>query len=138
FEGVRCTLDSFAVDAFVNLEQPTAADVSADNAHYVGRLTRIGMGIEDDKGRCITTGVTRILDATVTARRLRLTPDSRCVLKLLVTRLPSGDVVPPDECATLPGFTASIGWYRFGRPVGGEAPQPASDERSTSDGCCRR
>ena len=74
FPGVRCIRETYILDVFVNLAQPKIADI--DGPHYVGRMTRLGMGIADDKGRCNHRGVTRIMDATHTARALRLSSDS--------------------------------------------------------------
>ena len=121
FDGVRCTQDSYAIDAFLDLDAPTLADVDADNPHYIGRLTRIGMGISDDKGRCISHGVSRFLDATPAARRLGRPPGMPCRLSLLVTRLPSRERVPADESVMLPGFAGDLAWYHAGRARRGSA-----------------
>ncbi len=69
FDGVRCTHDSYAIDVFLG---GTAGEARADNAAYVGRFSRIGMGIADDKGRCIRHGVSRVLDASRAAAALGL------------------------------------------------------------------
>jgi tyrosinase len=132
FENVRCTLDSFAIDAFLDLDHPTGADVDPTNPHYVGRLTRLGMGVADDRRRCIQSGVARILDATLAARRLGLAPGSACRLTLLVTRLPHGDTVTEAEATNLPGFSASLDWYRFGRPC---SPRPS---QAAPPSCCNQ
>jgi hypothetical protein len=112
FDDVRCTFDSYAIDAFIGLADPKPEHVDARNPHYVGRFSRIGMGVVDDKGRCITHGVTRILDATLNASQLGLAPGDTCELSLLVTRLPDGSAAPEAEIASLPGFRGTIGWYR--------------------------
>jgi len=141
FDNVRCTLDSFAIDAFIDLDHPTAADVDPANSHYVGRITRIGMGMTDDKGRCIKVGVTRVLDATLTARRLALAPGTACRLALLITRLHGGDTVTPAEAALMPGFTARLDWYRFGRRLVATPAAPAaivSLVPAAVGGCCQK
>jgi Common central domain of tyrosinase len=133
FADVRCTFDSYAVDVFLNLPDPAPDDVDAANPHYVGRFSRIGMGVVDDKGRCITQGVSRILDATENARRLGLDLGAECNLSLLVRRLHNGERVPERETSVLPGFYATIGWYRCGRPSGFQT-EPA--HRSPAESCC--
>ena len=133
FDDVRCTFDSFAIDAFLNLAEPAPDNVDAADDHYVGRFSRIGMGLADDKGRCVTQGVMRILDATSNARRLGLQFGAECSVSLLVTRLPGGELVTAEEAAKLPGFAATIGWYRLGRPL--SAAQPSKPAPSAA--CCR-
>jgi Common central domain of tyrosinase len=111
FPDVRCILETYTIDVFVNLPDPTPAHMTDGNAdHYVGRITRLGMGMEDDKGRCVPQGVTRVLDATHVARALGLAPDSSVELSLLVTHMPSGRVAPPEEYAQLPGFAPIHSW----------------------------
>ncbi|MGH8514121.1 MAG: tyrosinase family protein, partial [Gammaproteobacteria bacterium] len=137
FDGVRCTYDSYALDVFLNQDDPQPADVDAANPHYVGRLTRIGMGQKDDKGRCVTQGVKRMLDATRTASALGLTPGTPCRLALLVTELPGGRVLTPDEYRALPGSTARVDWCRSGwikKPVAISVSHPASCCHAASRG----
>ncbi|WP_322051980.1 tyrosinase family protein [Paraburkholderia bannensis] len=110
FEGVRCTMGSYTIDVFLNQPDAEATHIDVSNPHYVGRFTRIGMGIEDDKGRCIKHGVTRILDATSHGVRLGLTPQMPLTLTLLVTELGTGRPVQPDEYRQLPGFEAKVVW----------------------------
>lgn len=131
FNDVRCTLDSYAIDAFLDLEEPTLADVDPANDHYVGRFTRIGMGMADDKGRCITVGVPRILDATETARRLGIAPGDAAKLTLLVTNLSTGMTVSPADHGALPGFAGRLYWSKAG-VVTGLASLPAA----AKGGCC--
>jgi tyrosinase len=141
FDGVRCTYDSYAIDVFLDQSDPQPADVDAANPHYVGRLSRIGMGQADDKGRCISHGVRRMLDATRTAQALGLAPGDRCGLSLLVTSLPGGRVLAPDEYNALPGFVARTEWPRSGwvprrAAVVDAAPARLAPSTSTSSSCC--
>jgi tyrosinase len=127
FSDVRCTHDSYAIDAFLNLDAPALTDVDAAHPHYVGRFMRLGMGVADDKGRCITRGVTRVLDARRNVRALELRPDALPRLSLLVTDATTGRSVPESEWRKLPGFGAALAW--------GEAPAPAR-EPAPSGTCC--
>jgi hypothetical protein len=72
FDDVRCTHDSYLIDVFIDLPEATQKEAAWGNKHYVGRFSRIGMGIVDDKGRCITRGVSRVLDAGPSIRALKL------------------------------------------------------------------
>jgi hypothetical protein len=110
FAAVRCTHDSYTIDAFIDQDARSAADVDPANPHYVGRFTRLGMGMVDDKGRCITQGVTRVLDATRNSALLGLKPGDPCTLYLRVTDLTSGAILPAEEYAKLPGFTGQLVW----------------------------
>ena len=58
FPNVRCLHDTYTIDVFVGRGAP-APPHDLSSAHYVGRMTRLGMGVEDAKGRCIPSGVTR-------------------------------------------------------------------------------
>lgn len=127
FDGVRCTQSSYFIDVFLNQPNPAIDDVDARNPHYAGRFSRIGMGLEDDKGRCIKQGVTRILDATSTSHRLGLTPDDPCQASLLVTDAHTGRVLSPEEYRPLPGFEGQLVW--------GE-PWPYSQEAKSSAPSC--
>jgi tyrosinase len=118
FSGVKCTQESYTIDAFLNQSAPGPADVDPANPHFVGRLTRIGMGIEDDKGRCIRHGVTRTLDATLHATRLGITAGSDCELTLLVRNIATGETLSPEQYSTLPGFMGWLAWS------GGSLPLP--------------
>ncbi len=131
FDDVRCTLDSYAIDAFIGVDKPVLSDVDVDNPHYVGRFARIGMGQPDDKGRCITKGVARILDATAVAQRLGLTPDDPATLSLLITDLATGAPVPNEKVQTLPGFAGRLAWTKLGWAPKATEPVPASET------CCR-
>jgi tyrosinase len=130
FDDVRCTFESYAIDAFVNLPSPGAADVDGDNPHYAGRLARIGMGVADDKGRCITQGVRRMIDATPVARCLGLNPGAPVRLSLRVTELATGRTVLPEVQQSLPGFAGRIVWSHAGW-----AARPANPAASAA-GCC--
>jgi tyrosinase len=126
FPDTRCILETYTIDVFLNRDDPQPEhmlDGAAD--HYAGRLTRLGMGVEDDNARCVTAGVTRVLDATHTARHLGLTPESEVTVDLLVTHLPSGRSVTAATYRELPGFEPVVAW--------GSA-MPAQHERSSR--CC--
>lgn len=114
FDEVRCTFDSYAIDAFLDQTSPTLKDVSADNPHYAGRLSRIGMGQEDARDRCVKRGVRRIIEATRAAKRLGIAPGTLPSLTLLVTDLADGRTLPPAETAHLPGFSARLVWTKLG------------------------
>ncbi len=132
FDEVRCTHASFAIDAFLNLDTPTLNDVDAANPHYIGRFSRIGMGQIDDKGRCITQGVPRMLDATATAQKLQLAPGAPCSLTLLITDLASAAEVPPQVHQALPGFKGRLLWAKRGwAPADAASAPPSSSIR-----CC--
>jgi hypothetical protein len=124
FDGVRCTYDSYAIDVFLDHDDPQPADVDAANPNYVGRLSRIGMGQQDEKDRCIASGVLRMLDATPAARALGIAPGSPCRLSLLVSALPSGRVLAADEYKSLPGFTPRLDWSRSGWVARRTATEP--------------
>jgi hypothetical protein len=104
FDGVRCTHDSYAVDLFIDQPDATPADAVPRNAHYVGRLTRIGMGQIDEHGRCITRGVPRIVDATAVVTGLGRGDGPSPGLTAVVTDLATGAVLTPEARGALPGF----------------------------------
>jgi tyrosinase len=140
FNGVRCTFESYTIDVFLDQALATPADVDAGNPHYVGRFTRVGMGIADDKGRCIKQGVTRVLDATSNGHRLRLTRDSPATLSLLVTELKTGKLLTPDEYLAQPGFAAELVWGRAWPRSRGQQTQAASATPNAGHAaghCCR-
>ncbi|HEV7883173.1 MAG TPA: tyrosinase family protein [Solirubrobacteraceae bacterium] len=111
FPDTRCILETYTIDVFVNLSDPAPEHMrDGDADHFAGRITRLGMGVEDDKGRCVATGVTRVLDATHTARHLGLTPDSDVTVGLVVTHLHSGRALAPEEYRELPGFEPVVRW----------------------------
>ena len=131
FDDVRCTHDSYAIDAFLNLPQAGPADIDAANPHYVGRISRIGMGQADDNGRCIAQGVRRMLDATATARRLGLAHGAAVELTLLVTDLTTATAVSDAERATLPGFNGRLAWTKSGWE-----PRAAAQAPAATTSCC--
>ncbi len=118
FEGVRCTQNSYLVDVFLNAPEAGTDDAHLDNPHYVGRISRIGMGIGDDKGRCVRHGVTRVLNANRAAMALGISSGSSVSADVVVTELHSGRPLDAAEHAALPGFTARAIW---GRPWPGAA-----------------
>lgn len=127
FDHVRCTHDTYLIDVFLNQPDATPQQVNADNPHYVGRFSRIGMGLVDDKGRCITHGVCRALNAARSATALHLGPTDAVQLSLLVTHLDSGRVLAPQEYAPLPGFIAQLVW---------DDPRQTVADPPPSAGCC--
>jgi hypothetical protein len=133
FDDVRCTHDSYAIDVFINLAEPSPADVDASNPHYVGRVSRIGMGQPDDKGRCIVQGVPRMLDATAAAKRLGIAPGQPATLTLLITELASGAAVPQETHAALPGFRGRLQWTKHGWHPKRQTTVPAGGPP-----CCHR
>ena len=127
FDEVRCTFDSYAIDAFLDQASPSLKDVSADNPHYAGRLSRIGMGQQDARDRCVKRGVRRIIEATPAAQRLGLAPGTLPTLTLLVTDLAGGRILSPAEVADLPGFSARLTWTKLGW-----APSPPGNPQSAA------
>jgi tyrosinase len=116
FEDVKCIHDTYTIDVFLNLPGATPPDKhNANKPHYVGRQTRLGMGIVDDKGRCVSRGVTRILDASRTARLLQVGPESEIRVDLVVTEAHRDRIVGPEEYLAFPGFQPTWVWGR-GRP----------------------
>jgi tyrosinase len=93
FDDVRCTHDSYLIDVFINQADATPNDATSCNMHYVGRFSRIGMGLVDDKGRCVTQGVSRVLNAGPTIYSLDLRPEDKPQISLVVTHLDTGRVV---------------------------------------------
>jgi hypothetical protein len=133
FDEVRCTRESFAIDVFIDQADAAQGDVGADNPHYVGRLSRIGMGREDTRGRCIRKGVPRILDATETAVRLGISSDTLPSLTVVVTDLATGAVVPQESYRDLPGFEGRLVWARRGW-----AGKTSPVEATVSSSCCSK
>nr|WP_275691655.1 tyrosinase family protein [Pseudomonas allii] len=127
FDHVRCTHDTYLIDVFLNQPDATAQHARADNPHYVGRFSRIGMGLVDDKGRCITQGVSRALNAARNAQALRLKPTDAAQLSLVVTHSDSGQVLTADAYAPLPGFIAELVW---------DDPRQTSAGPAPDAGCC--
>jgi tyrosinase len=127
FDHVRCTHDTYLIDVFLNQADATPQQVSAENPHYVGRFSRIGMGLVDDKGRCIPHGVCRALNAARSVTALHLGPTDELQLSLLVTHLDSGRVLAPQEYAPLPGFIAQLVW---------DDPRQTVADPPPSAGCC--
>lgn len=127
FDHVRCTHDTYLIDVFLNQPDATPQQVNADNPHYVGRFSRIGMGLVDDKGRCITHGVCRALNAARSATALHLGPTDAAQLSLLVTHLDSARILAPQEYAPLPGFIAQLVW---------DDPRQTVADPPPSAGCC--
>jgi tyrosinase len=128
FDGVRCTHDSYLIDVFLDQPDAEAEDARADNPHFVGRFSRIGMGIEDDKGRCIQVGVSRALNAAHTAAALGLASQDDPKLSVIVTHIDGDRVLPRLEYARLPGFVPELVW--------GDPRQPMTGQPTDAGGCC--
>ncbi len=133
FNGVRCTHESYTIDAFLNYEAPADDDVDLGNPHFIGRDSRIGMGVEDNKGRCILHGVTRVLDATRNAEALGLTANSDCSLTLLVRKIATGEKLEPAQYLSLPGFASHLMWSGSGASV----PAVTQPNSGTGGHCCQ-
>ncbi len=110
FNNVKCTYDTYSMDIFLNKSDPKPEDAKCENLHYVGKIMRLGMGIEDDKGRCIKDGVTRVIDASYNSHYLKLTPESPITISLIVTDTTTGNILTPEEYAKLPGFVPTYVW----------------------------
>lgn len=128
FDGVRCTYDSYAIDIFLNAPDAAPADAHAGNPHYVGRFSRIGMGLRDDKGRCITHTVSRVLNAARAMEALGLRAGDSVVLTTVVTDLSDGRRLSPEEYRHLPGFTPRL--------VRGDPRRPLPMDQETAS-CCQ-
>lgn len=131
FDGVRCTHDSYFIDVFLNDPQATAEDAEAANPHFVGRFSRIGMGLVDDKGRCIKHGVSRALNAASTVAALGLKAEDNPHVSVVVTHLDTGRQLNTDEYQRLPGFEPTMVW---GNPSQSLIPTRARSEDGA--GCC--
>jgi tyrosinase len=132
FANVVCVHDSYTIDVFVNLPEPTREDMLPGHAaHYAGRMTRLGMGVADDKGRCRTTGATRVMNATHTAQALKLAAGSKVELSLIVTDVHSGRTVARDEYESWNGFVPVAAW---GDATLGGMSAPSTSTSSTHDG----
>ena len=128
FPNVRCLHDSYFVDVFLNLDDPQRRDMRNGNAdHYAGRMTRLGMGVRDDKGRCTSTGVTRVMHATHTAEALKLEPGSPVRVSLIVTDVHSGRTLSPAQYREMDGFEPAVAW-------GDAMPKPSPS--SAGNGAC--
>ena len=117
FDGVRCTQDSYYIDVFLNKPEATIDEVGPDCPNYVGRFSRIGMGIEDDKGRCIRKGVSRLLSARRAVENLNLCASDEASLALVVTHIDSGRTLSEEESSLLPGFDAEVIWGDPRQPI---------------------
>jgi tyrosinase len=134
FDGISCVHDSYIIDVFLNQADPGETDVDPGNPHYVGRLTRIGMGVADDKGRCIRHTVTRVLNATAAASRLGVRPGEGSISQL-VTDVTRRTVIAREDYLGKKGFEGCLVWgeaWPGGESISGSAvPAP---QASTS--CC--
>lgn len=137
FEGVRCTYDSYAIDIFLGLkEPPKPEDAKTANPHFLTRMMRLGMGMTDDKGRCVKDAVTRIIDASRTARDLGLDPSATVPVHIIVTEVRSGRQLTEAEYTQLPGFTPRAIWSS---PTALGTPPVRAPQKAGSSGggnCC--
>ena len=131
FDGVRCTHDSYFIDVFLNQPDASVDDARADNQHYVGRFSRIGMGLVDDKDRCIKQGVTRVLNAAGAFSKLGLDHTDQPDVSIVVTHLDTDHVLDVDEYEQLPGFVPQLiaGNQEF-------HSQLVRPNENASGGCC--
>jgi hypothetical protein len=110
FAGVRCTNDTYAIDLFINQADPQPADATLRNQHYVGQIIRLGMGVDDDKGRCVPHAVTRVIDASYTTYALGLPSSAPVTLNMIVTDVTQQRILSPAEYQQLPGFAPVVTW----------------------------
>jgi hypothetical protein len=110
FPNVRCTKDSYQIDVFI----AGAASLDPDpteNADFIGRVTRIGMGDGGDAvngvrnfSRCKKPAISRILEVGDAKGRLRQAGS----VQIVVTELASGRELAEEEWKALPGFEARV------------------------------
>lgn len=92
FRNVRCNNKSFHIDVFTPFATSLNPD-PAENPHYIGRDTRLGMGPgssgkgPENTDRCVKKGVTRILDASKFEEGLRKDVRSGVHLKQVMSCL---------------------------------------------------
>ena len=134
FDGISCQHDSYTIDVFLDQHDPGETDADPQNPHYVGRLTRIGMGVADDKGRCIRHGVTRVLNATAAASRLGLRPGQGSISQV-VTDITRQAVVPREAYLGKKGFEGSLVWGE-GWPGDASVSGGAVAAPPPSQSCC--
>ncbi|KAG0137524.1 hypothetical protein HOY82DRAFT_477722 [Tuber indicum] len=109
FEGVKCTTESYTIDVYIDCPE-TSRLALASNKHYIGRLTRMGMGASASKGRCIKKGVTRVLNAAGAAECLAIRDDAEAVLSQVVTDVKTGETVPEEVYKKWDGFVGKLVW----------------------------
>lgn len=132
FDGVRCTLGSYAIDIFLDQPAATPADAVTSNPNFVLRRYHIGMGIADERGRCITQGVTRALNATAAATRLGYAPGTAVAVDLLVTEVATGRQLSAAEIAAIPGLPPRAVWTG----AAAATQTPPAPPAKTGGGCC--
>ncbi|KAJ4301338.1 hypothetical protein N0V90_003430 [Kalmusia sp. IMI 367209] len=106
-QGTSYEIDVFVAGAVSLDPDPT------DNADFIGRVTRIGMGDGGDAvngvrnvERCKKPAVSRVLDASDVKERLTNTGGVQIVVK----ELPGGRELSEEELKRLPGFKARVLW----------------------------
>jgi len=134
FEGVRCTLESYSIDIFLDSPDPKPEDAVTSNPHFVLRKTHMGMGIADERGRCIKQGVTRTLNATAAAERLARAPGTPIEVSLIVHDLGTGRRLSPEEIAQIPGLPPKAVWTGNAAPEAPPATPP--QDPPAPRGCC--
>ena len=110
FENVLCTHDSYSIDLFINQPNPKPKDATLKNQNYMGQILRLGMGTTTNKDRCVTEGVTRIVDASYTANALSLTPSSPISIDMIVINVTTHEVCSPEDYQKKPGFIPVHSW----------------------------
>ncbi|KAG0637310.1 hypothetical protein HOY80DRAFT_1084619 [Tuber brumale] len=88
FEGVKCTTESYTVDVYIDCPE-TSRLSSASNKHYIGRLTRMGMG--DSATEC-----------------LAIRDDAEAVLSQVVADIKTGETVPEEMYKKWNGFVGNL------------------------------
>jgi len=131
FEGVRCTMDSYSLELYLNPAEGEPLVPASSNPNFALKMTRLGMGSPDQNGRCIKVGVQRLVDLTLTANRLRLAPEDPIQLVTKVTELSTGRVLTDEERDQLPGFTPRLLWRRV--PDGANPPNLAAKPKPPSE-----
>ena len=109
FEGVRCTLDSYAIELYLN-PPPGELRPSTENPHFALRMTRLGMGLADKNNRCSNKGIQRLVDLTRAAQRLDLSPKDKVQLVMKVIDLRTQKILTEEEYTQLPGFAPRLLW----------------------------
>ena len=106
-QGVKCTTESYTIDVYLDCPE-TSRWASVSNKHYVGRLTRMGMGASASKDRCIKKGVTRVLNAAGAAEYLSVRDDAEPVLSQVVTDIKTGEAVLEEVYKQWDGFVGKL------------------------------
>lgn len=113
FEVVGCTASSFIIDVFVGeARDPEETSPGLHNPDFIGRITRLGMGLGREGtglrngGRCRRPGTSRLLVADKVAKRLAAGEQ----VKVVVTDLETGRRMDAQEYQKMPGFEPKLLW----------------------------